>query len=297
MVTAPRPTGVFMSSDRVLGTGSGTPTPTLGSGPYVSQGSPVGLPAPLPSGATLDANKCVELGEACWTKLAWSFQTTRPAIAGEQLTFQVQLLGVRAYSFGFDGLHRSKISITPAAMPASGFDFNAQITDPSEGTTLPEGAFNVFGTAAFPDLGTTPSGDHPVIKRVDVSVDDASFAHPIQASLDEASNTWSAPIPKLAAGAHTLYTRAAIDQNTSPVSTRHITVASSASGPRVEWQVVPLGTAPSSTGWQLASGVLSYSFSVNTAAFPSGRYTIYSRLVEQGVQTAITSVNASFSGR
>ena len=297
MVTAPRPTGVLMASDRVLGTGSGTPTPTLGSGPYVSQGSPVGLPAPLPSGATLDANKCVTLGEACWTKLAWSFQTTRPAIAGEQLTFQVQLLGVRAYAFGYEGLHRSKISVTPAATPASGFDFNAQITDPSEGAKLPEGAFSVFGTAAFPDLGTTSAGDHPVIKRVDVSVDDASFAHPIQASLDEASNTWSAPIPKLAAGAHALYTRAAIDQNTSPVSARHITVESAASGPRVEWQVVPFGTAPSSTGWQLASGVLSYSFSVNTATYPAGRYTIYSRLVEQGAQTAITSVNASFSGR
>jgi hypothetical protein len=297
MVTAPRPTGVLMASDRVLGTGSGTPTPTIGSGPYVSQGSPVGLPAPLPSGVAIDANKCATLGEVCWTKLAWSFQTTRPSIPGEQLTFQVQLLGARAYAFGYEGQHRSKISITPAATPASGTAFNAQFTDPGEGAKLPEGAFSVFGTAAFPNLGTTPAGDHPVIKRVDVSVDDASFANPIQASLDEASNTWSAPIPKLAVGAHTLYARAALDRNTSPASTLHLTVQSAAAAPRVEWQVVPLGATPSATGWQPAAGVLSYSFVVNTATYPAGRYTIYSRLLEDGAQTAITSVNARFAGR
>jgi hypothetical protein len=245
----------------------------------------------------VDANKCKDLGEVCWTKLSWSFQTTRPSIPGEQLTFQVQLLGVRAYAFGYEGLHRSKISITPAAIPASGFDFNAQFTDPSEGAKLPEGAFTVFGSAAFPNLGTTPAGDHPSIKRVDVSVDNASFASPIQATLDESSNTWSAPIPKLSVGAHTLYARAAIDRNTSPVSTLHVTVQDTQSSPRVQWQVVPFGTAPSATAWQPASGLLSYSFVVNTATYAAGRYTIYSRLLEQGAQTAITSVNARFAGR
>jgi hypothetical protein len=297
MVTAPRPTGVLMASDRELGTGAGTPTPTIGSGAYVAQGSPVGLPAPLPSGVVVDANKCRDLGEVCWTKLSWSFQTTRPSIPGEQLTFQVQLLGVRAYAFGYEGLHRSKISITPAAIPTSGFDFNAQFTDPSEGAKLPEGAFTIFGTAAFPNLGTTPAGDHPSIRRVDVSVDNASFTSPIQATLDESSNTWSAPIPKLSVGAHTLYARAAIDRNTSPVSTLHVTVQDTQSTPRVQWQVVPFGMTPSAAAWQPASGLLSYSFVVNTATYAAGRYTIYSRLLEQGAQTAITSVNARFAGR
>jgi hypothetical protein len=297
MVTAPRPTGVLMASDREIGTGAGTPTPTIGSGAYVAQGSPVGLPAPLPSGVVVDANKCQQLAELCWTKLTWSFQTTRPSIPGEQLTFQVQLLGVRAYAFGYEGQHRSKISITPAAMPASGLDLSAQFTDPSEGAKLPEGAFTVFGTASFPNLGTTPAGDHPSIKRVDVSVDDASFASPIQASLDESSNTWSAPIPKLSVGAHTLYARAAIDRNTSPAATLYVTVQSTQSAPRVEWQAVPFGAATSATGWQPAAGVLSYYFVVNTAAYPAGRYTIYTRLLEQGSQTAITSVNARFAGR
>jgi hypothetical protein len=297
MVTAPRPTGVLMASDRVLGSGAGTPTPTIGSGPYVSQGSPVGLPAPLPAGVAVDANKCRDLGEVCWTKLSWSFQTTRPAIPGEQLTFQVQLLGVRAYAFGYEGQHRSKISITPAPLPASGLELSARFTDPAEGSSLPEGAFSVFGTATFPDLGTTPAGDHPTIQRVDVSVDDPAFGAPIQASLDAASNTWSAPIPALAPGAHTLYARAARDTTTSVAAALHLTVRSAAAAPRVEWQVVPLGGTPTASAWRPASGVTSYAFSLDTSGFAAGRYTIYARLLEAGVQTAITSVNARFAGR
>jgi hypothetical protein len=209
----------------------------------------------------------------------------------------LQLLGVRAYAFGYEGQHRSKISITPAPLPPSGLEFNARFTDPSEGANLPEGAFSVFGTAAFPNLGTTPAGDHPAIKRVDVSVDDSSFASPIQATLDEISNTWSAPIPRLAVGSHSLYARASIDRNPSAASTLHLTVQDTQSSPRVQWQVVPFGTVPSATGWQLATGLLNSSFAIDTRGYGAGRFTIYTRLLEQGAQTAITSVNARFSGR
>jgi hypothetical protein len=298
-VTIVRPSGVLMAGDRVLGVGAGTPSPTIGSGPWIAQGFPVnpnivnGAPA-LPTGVAIDENKCRELGELCWNKLNWSFTTTRPAIPGEQLTFQVSLIGVRAWSFGYEGQHRSKIVTTPAAMPASGLDFSVAISDPAEGAKLAEGALNVYGSATFPDLGTTEAGDHPTQKRVDVSVDDATFANPIQADLDETNGAWWAPLGRLAVGDHTLYARAAIDTNRSPVATRRITVLDTQTSPRVQWQVTARGAAPTEAGWQPASGVLSYVFQFDTRSYGAGDFTIHTRLLEQAAPTASTSVNAKF---
>jgi hypothetical protein len=300
-VTVVRPTGVLMAGDRVLGSGAGTPSPTIGSGPWIAQGLPVnpnlvsGVPA-LPTGVVIDENKCKELGELCWNKLSWSFTTTRPAIAGEPLTFQVQLIGTRAWSFGYEGQHRSKVVIVPAGMPPTGLDFGATITDPAEGAKVADAPFTAYGSAAFPNLGTTEAGDHPTIKRVDVSVDDGTFASPIKANLDEASGAWSAPIPRLAPGPHKLYTRASIDTNRSPVSTRNITVLDTQTSPRVQWQVTPAGTAPAASGWQEASGLLSYAFTVSTPTYGKGDFTISVRLLEGGVATASASVLARFSG-
>jgi hypothetical protein len=300
-VTVIRPSAVLMAGDRVLGSGAGTPAPTIGSGPWIAQGSPVnpnvvsGAPA-LPTGVEIDQNKCNDLGELCWNKFTWSFTTTRPAIPGEQLTFQVSLIGARAWAFGYEGQHRSKILIVPGTN-TSGLDFGVAISDPSEGATEPDAAFNAYGTATFPQLGTTESGDHPTMKRVDISVDDASFTSPIRATLDEASGTWWAPIPRLAPGAHTLYARAAIDTNTSPAATRHITVQDTRTSPRVQWQVTPRGAAPTDSAWQAASGVTSYAFSFDSRAYGKGDFTIYTRLLEQGVPTASTSVNVKFSGK
>jgi hypothetical protein len=298
-----RPTGVLMAGDRVLGTGAGTPTPTIGSGPWLSQGFPVnpniitigGVP-PIPAGVKIDQNKCAELGELCWNKLTWSFTTTRPAIPGEQLTFQVQLIGARAWSFGYQGQHRSKIVIAPAAMPASGLDFGVSISDPAEGAKLAEGAFSAYGAAAFPSLGTTEAGDHPTDKRVDVSVDDPNFANPIQADLDEASGAWSAPIPRLAPGDHTLYARAQMGTNRSEIAVRKFTTLDTKTAPRVQWQITPRGGTPTEAAWQPATGVLSYSFSFDSRTYGKGDFTIHTRLLEQGAPTAATSINAKFSG-
>jgi hypothetical protein len=300
-VTVVRPSGVLMASDRVLGTGAGTPAPTIGSGPWIAQGAPVnpnvvsGAP-PIPTGVFIDQNKCKELGELCWNKFTWSFTTTRPAIAGEMLTFQVSLIGTRAWSFGYEGQHRSKITITPGTN-TTGLDFGVTMSDPAEGAKVQDAPFTAYGSATFPNLGTTPAGDHPTMKRVDVSVDDATFANPVKASLDEASGAWSAPLPKLAPGAHKLYARAAIDRNTSPVLTRNITVLDTQTSPRVEWQVTPAGTAPSATGWQAAGGLLSYAFAIDTKSYGKGDFTISVRLLEGGATTASTSVLARFSGK
>lgn len=130
----------------------------------------------------------------CWNKFNWSFTTNRPAIAGEQLTFQVQLIGARAWSFGYEGQHRSLITIIPAPLPPTGLEFGAAINSPAVGEEVPNGEVVALGTAQFPDLGSTEAGDHPTRKYVDVSVDDPNFGSPIEATLDEASGMWSAPL-------------------------------------------------------------------------------------------------------
>jgi hypothetical protein len=288
MVTVVRPTGVLMAGDRVLGTGSGDPTPMIGSGLWASQ-----------SGVTIDANKCKDLGELCWTKLRWSFTTTRHAIPGEQLTFQVQLIGARSWSFGYEGQHRSAVAITPAAIPAGELDFGVTIAEPAEGAKIPDKTdLTASGFATFPKLGTTEAGDHPTIKRVDVSVDDATFANPTQATLtlsgDETAGTWSAPVGGLSAGSHTLYARACIDRNCSAVSQRVLAVEDVNTTPRVQWQIVAAGASPAANGWRAATGLLSWSFSFDTKTFGKGDFDIYTRLLEGGAQTAITSLRAKF---
>ena len=295
-VSVVRPTGVLMAGDRVLGTGSGTPMPTIGSGPWISQGFPISV-EPLPSGVAIDENKCRELGELCWNKFNWSFTTNRPAIAGEQLTFQVQLIGTRAWSFGYEGQHRSVITIIPAPLPPTGLDFGVSITSPAEGESIPAGEVMAVGSVSFPDLGDSgDAGNHPSLKRVDLSVDDANFTNPIEATLDEASGGWSAPLGQLSTGSHTLYARAAIDANTSTVDAVSFTVEAPSIDAQVEWQVVPAGTQPSSANWQPASGLLQYAFEIDTRQYGAGTFQIYVRMLENGVQTAITSVKAKFSG-
>ena len=302
-VSVLRPTGVLMAGDRVLGQGAGTPTPAIGSGLWISQGFPVnpnivgGAPT-LPAGVKLDQNKCSELGELCWNKLTWSFETTRHAIPGDQLTFQIQLIGARAWAFGYEGQHRSRITITPAPAPAGELAFGVTFAEPEEGASLPEqSGFDATGFATFPVLGDTEAGDHPTQKRVYVSVDDATFATPIEATMtfdpdDDTRATWSAPIPGLAPGSHTIYARAQIDQDASAAEQRTVKVEDTKTTPRVQWQVVPAGATPSADGWSAAQGLLSYAFEFDTRDYGKGEFDIYTRLLEGGVQTAITHVRA-----
>ncbi|MGH2450930.1 MAG: S8 family serine peptidase [Candidatus Limnocylindria bacterium] len=276
--TAIQPTGVLMATDREIGEGAGIPQPVVGSGPL---------------GAA-----CATLGEACWTKFTWSFDTTRHAIAGEQLTFQVQLLGTRSWGFGYEGAHASRITIFAAPVPSE-LDFGATFVEPEDGATLPEGAASTAsGFATFPDLGTTEAGDHPTVKRVYVSVDDPEFGSPIEATLalnaDETAGSWSAPLPGLSGGTHTLYARACIDTNCSENAERTVVVEATASEPQVQWQVVPSGSAPSADGWSVARGVLEWAFELDTRDFGKGDFDIHVRLVEGGAVTAATSVSAKF---
>jgi hypothetical protein len=246
---------------------------------------------------TIDENMCQELGEFCWNKFNWSFTTARPAIAGEQLTFQVQMIGARAWSFGYEGQHRSMITIIPAPLPPTGLEFGAAINSPTQGEEVPNGEVVALGTAQFPDLGTTEAGDHPTRKHVQVSVDDPDFGSPVEATLDETSGTWSAPLGQQTPGAHILYARAAIDTNYSPVNSSSFTVSALSGDERVEWQVVSNDAEPDPAYWRTANGVLQYSFEINTSIHGAGTFQIYVRLMKGDAQLAITSVTARFSGR
>lgn len=261
-----RPTGVLVATDREIGVGEGAFLPVLGSGP---------------GGAA-----CATLGEACWTHYQFDFATTRHAFTGEQLTFQVQLIGARSWAFGHEGAHASRISIDVAELPASGLEFGVTITEPADGSTVGEGETVTAGGAyAFPDLGEDPSGagDHPVTERVEVSVDDPSFAQPVEATLDEATGTWSAPVGVLDVGEHTIHARAVRDGTASEVASSTFTVTRSAT---VEWQVVAKNGPSDPDAWQTAAGFEAWSFGLDTGAYAKGPNTIVVRVVAGGVELA-----------
>jgi hypothetical protein len=266
-----RPTGVLMATDRELGEGSGVLQPVLGTG--------------------VDGVGCSTLGEACWTKYTFSFETTKHAFRGEQLTFQVKLIGARSWAFGHEGQHASKITILPGEMPDDGLAFGTSISEPKNGSTVIEGDLVAGGRYDFPTLGTDEAGGHPTSRRVEVSVDDDTFARPIKATLDEQYRTWSAPLGNLSHGQHTIFTRAAIDQTYSDVASSTFTVIPTA---EVQWQIVRKNAAPSPSTWQRATGVESYSFLFNTANHAAGWNTIIVRLVQSGQETARTSARARF---
>ena len=268
-----RPTAVLMATDREIGEGAGPLLPVVGSGP---------------GGAA-----CATLGEACWTRYQFSFETTRHAFTGEQLTFQVQLIGARSWAFGFEGAHASRISILEAPMPDAGLEFGVSISEPADGSEVPEGPVMAGGSYAFPDLGDDPegAGDHPTMERVEVSLDDPAFGSPIEATLDEASATWSAPLGELSFGEHTVYARATRDGAVSEVASSTFTVVSSAV---VEWQVVGRN-GPTDPGlWQEANGFASWTFGFDTATYGRGAHTIVTRVVYDGIELARQTVAVRF---
>jgi hypothetical protein len=284
--TVGRATGVLMATDREIGTGVSAVAPILGFGTGPGSNAQ-GTPLP-------DGGGCAAAGELCWTKFDLSFETTRPAFSGEPLTFQIQLLGVRAYAFGHEGAHASKVAVVAAPIPASGLDFGTTIDEPAGGSAVAAGSPIVAGgRASFPDLGSDPTGagDHPSRRTVEVSVDDPSFSDPTEAAFDAASGTWSVSLGSLPSGAHTLHARARIDATTSPVTASQFTVGPDA---RVEWQVVAKNAAPDPNGWQEAEGLEAWRYAFSTAAFGAGQHTIVTRLVVDELEAARATVRARF---
>jgi hypothetical protein len=269
---AVRPTAVLVATDREIAEAPGTFQPVVGSGP---------------GGAA-----CAALGEACWTHYTIGLRTTRPAFAGEHVTFQVALFGTRSWAFGHEGDHASRVTIVPAAVPATGFAFGATVTSPAAGEAVEQGTTVVAGGSySFPDQGTDPTGagDHPSTRRVQVSLDDATFRRPVEATLDD--GTWSAPLGGPAPGAHRVYVRAMVDRTASAVRSAAFTVRPST---RVEWQVVERNATPDAAAWRDATGLSTWSYSFDTATYGAGARTIVTRLVSAGEVLAEQTVAARF---
>ncbi|TAK02656.1 MAG: hypothetical protein EPO36_01495 [Chloroflexota bacterium] len=284
--TVGRASGTLMATDREIGAGMSPLQPMLGFG--TGDGSNVqGQPLP-------DGGGCETVGELCWTKFDLAFETTRPAFTGEHLTFQISLLGVREYAFGHEGRHASKVAIVAAPMPPSGLDFGVTVDSPAAGSSSPSGSTIVAGgQVAFPDLGSDPTGagDHPSRRAVEVSIDDASFGAPQQATWDADSGTWSFTLGTLADGQHTVHVRARIDTTYSAVASSTFRVAPDA---RVEWQIVRRNGAPHGDDWHTADGLASWSFGFATSAYGNGNWTIVVRLVEDSLEVARSTASARF---
>lgn len=283
--TVARPTAVLMATDRVIGEGDGLPLPIVGSGP--------GPGSNVQGNALPDSGGCAALGDLCWTKFDFSFDTTRHAFTGEQLTFQVSLLGgSRAYAFGYEGGHASRIAIFAADMPATGLDFGVTIDEPANGAQVGSPVI-AGGRFSFPDMGQDPTGagDQSTTRRVDVSVDDASFGGPIEATLDPDSGTWSAPLGDLADGQHTVYARASINGSTfSDVESVAFRVGPAA---LIEWQIVKGNKAVDHANWQVADGVSDWYFDFGTASYDTGANTIVVRVVGDGLVLAQETVKVT----
>ncbi len=262
-----------MAGDRVIGRGEGSFAPVVGSGP---------------GGAA-----CETLGDTCWTKYVIAFDTTRPAFTGEQVTVQVEMVGARSWAFGFEGSHASRVTVVAAeADDLAGL--SATITEPADGGTVTEGDDVVAGGSyAFPDRGTDPTGagDHPTTQRVEVSLDDDSFATPREATVDEDSGTWSLPLGDLSVGEHTVHVRATEDGTSSGVVSSTFTVEHFA---QVQWQVVDRNSPTTAGAWRPASGLESWSFGFDTRDHGTGPHTIVTRLVQDGVPTLREAVRARF---
>jgi len=198
---------------------------------------------------------------------------------------------VREYAFGHEGEHASKVGIIAAPLPSDGsLDFGTTIDEPAAGSRQDRNTeITAGGRVHFPDLGTDPTGagDHPTSHVVEVSLDDANFASPRQAAIDEATGTWATSLGTPADGAHVLYARARMGDSTSEVSSSSFRVAPDS---RIEWQLVKKNAAPRADGWHAASGVSSWSFQLATGDYSSGNWTIVVRLVEGELVVAQSTV-------
>lgn len=269
-----QPTGVLMATDRAIGPGDATPLPVLGSGP--------------------DGAACSTLGETCWTKFAFTFDTTRPAFTGEQLAFQLQLIGTRSWAIGHEGAHASRISIQPADLPESGLEFGVTIESPADGSSVAESETVMAGGAyAFPDLGEDPAGagDHPVTERVEVAIDDPDFATPHRAVLDQHSRTWHVDLGRLQPSERVLYARARRDTTTSEVVSSRFTVTADH---QVQWQVVQAGSSALPDAWRSAQGLRNWTFTFTTGDYGTGPHTILARLTERGREIVRDEVGVEF---
>ncbi|MBT2440764.1 S8 family serine peptidase [Streptomyces sp. ISL-36] len=266
---------------------------------YVKTGAPAALVGPT---VVLHAtDREIGRGKAttqpvtgAWTKLTIEFETARHAFTGEQLTVHLLSDTTALLTVGYEGDHATKLALDPAPLPASGLAFGVTLAAPGDGTEAVEGETVVAGGRfAFPDPGTDPEGvgGRPETHRVQLSVDDDSFATPVSARLDDTTGTWRAEAGRLPVGDHVLYARAVRDGTPSPVTRTSFRVTPDA---RVEWQVVPRNAPTTPDAWHPAEGLAAWSFPLPTSTYGTGHHTIVVRLLHHDTETARDLTRARF---
>jgi hypothetical protein len=243
-------------------------------------------PKPVPG--FVNAAGCQVAGERGWTPFSFEFETKRPAVAGEQVTFSVSQTGTPNWAYGYEGEHRSVFKITPAPMPKNGLEFGVTITDPQSGGSVPTGPFTVSGDVAFPDLGPDPknAGFHPTVEKVQLSIDDPDF-NTIYAKVNPTKGRYTVPLNGLRKGVHTVYVRAVRDGYPSEVAVLTFNVGAGNPINQVQWQVVEGRNAPPQPGnWATAVGVANYEFGFDADSFEDGPVTIHTQTVQNGRVTA-----------
>ena len=126
---------------------------------------------------------------------------------------------------------------------------------------------------------------------MEISIDDASFANPIKATLDAATNTWSAPLGNLSRGAAHDPRTGSIDQTYSAVSTSTFNVVPDA---QVQWQIVSRNRPPSSTALAERDRARSLELQLQHRELRKGWNGVIVRLVQGGEETASTWAFARF---
>ena len=158
-----------------------------------------------------------------WTQIPIVFNTERPAFRGEHLTVQFRLAGHAEWAYGHTQDHSSRVKITPGPAPEAGDEFAVTIArPPSARTAVTADGLDLAGLVGLPDPGLDTdlhnAGFRPVRTRVQIAVDDPTFADPHYADVDEAAGTWSATIDDPGPDA-TVYARVLRDRTPSAVAT------------------------------------------------------------------------------
>jgi hypothetical protein len=185
-------TGYLLAGSREVGRGASAPTPVL----------------------DVAAAKCRAGIPDCWTEIPIHFTTSRPVGPHEVLTYQVSLRTSEDTYFGYEGDHASNVSVIPAG-GGSAVDLLATITSPSSNGRIQAGTATVTGSAQFGDQAVTS------LRKVEVSVDDPTFANPVAATTSDDFTSWSARVP-VGDGQHTIYARAVQDRRTSELDAARV---------------------------------------------------------------------------
>jgi hypothetical protein len=147
-------------------------------------------------------------------------------------------------------------------------------------------------TDSYVNLPTVPSSV-PAGSSVQVSLDDAAFAHPTTVQLAP-DGSWSGSLAtgSLAAGTHTVRARTLLGTTAGAADSRNVVVGAPTGPGLVQVQLVRKVATASTTGWTSArdltgTGTMSsWDASINVSKLANGDYLLMTRVVRSGAVVA-----------